>query len=196
MQMIPLLLIRHGKTEWNLQKKLQGRRDIALSNIGEDELKSCTIPKEFAKFKWRVSPLMRALQTAELLKAPSYEIDKRLIEMDFGLWEGKTIKELRSEYGRAMLDNEAKGIHMQPPNGESPFDVQQRLHPFLKELREPTIAVTHKGVIRALKSLAYNWDMTDKFSQEFRWNAAHLFEIDAQGQPHAIRINIELDEDK
>ncbi len=194
--MIPLLLIRHGKTEWNLQKKLQGRRDIDLSEIGKAELNACSIPKEFAQFKWRVSPLARAKQTADILGAPSYEIDERLIEMDFGLWEGKTINELRTEFGQEMRENEAKGLHMKPPNGESPFEVQQRLLPLLKELREPTIAVTHKGVIRAIKSLAFSWDMTDKFSQDFRWNAAHLFTVDAMGFPHVKRINIELDEHK
>ncbi|WP_025897555.1 histidine phosphatase family protein [Sneathiella glossodoripedis] len=191
--MIPLLLIRHGKTEWNLQKKLQGRQDISLCEVGITELKQMSLPTEFNHFEWCVSPLKRAQETAKLLGAENFATDDRLIEMDFGEWEGCTIKALRERYGQSMLDNEAKGIYMTPPQGESPYDVQQRLRSFLRGLRNPTIAVTHKGVIRAIKSLAYDWDMKDKFPMEFKWNAAHLFEVTSEGIPVGKKLNIKLD---
>lgn len=191
--MIPLLLIRHGKTEWNALKKLQGRRDISLSPEGEALLQGCSLPKEFSRYQWLSSPLKRAIQTAEILGANDLKIEDRLIEMDWGKWEGFTIKELRHQYGDAMTENEKKGLHMCPPSGESPADVQVRLRSFLKELKKPTVAVTHKGVIRAIKSLAYNWDMTDKSPVEFNWSAGHLFAIDETGHPHAKAVNIKLD---
>jgi len=190
---IPLLLIRHGRTEWNAQKKLQGRRDIPLSSEGREILETCEIPEQFSHFHWRSSPLKRAEQTAQILGATDLVLDDRLIEMDWGKWEGYTIRELRAQYGSAMKDNEAKGLQMCPEGGESPADVQNRLLPFLQELKTPTIAVTHKGVIRAIKSLAYNWDMTDKSPVPFNWNAGHLFMIDELGRPHAEAVNIELD---
>jgi len=192
--MIPLLVIRHGKTDWNAQKKLQGRRDIGLSDEGRQALQKCRIPAEFSNYQWRSSPLMRARETAQLLGAQDVGIDDRLIEMDWGDWEGKTIRELRHHYGAQMAEIEARGVNMQPPGGESPADVQQRLLPFLKSLTAPTIAITHKGVIRALKSLAYDWDMTDKSPVAFNWTTAHLFMIDGKGTPHANRVNIGLDD--
>ncbi len=190
--MIPLLLVRHGKTEWNLQKRLQGRRDIELSDMGCSELKELCIPAEFSQYHWLTSPLKRAIETAQLLGCSSPEVDDRLIEMDFGDWEGFQIKELRAKYGQAMILNEAKGVHMCPPGGESPYDVQQRVCTLLQELNRPTIAVTHKGVIRAMKSLAYNWDMTDKSPVTFQWDKAHLFMVDQNGLPHASQVNIDL----
>lgn len=193
--MIPLLVIRHGKTQWNIDKKLQGRQDIELSEIGKNELKRCQIPLEFEGFDCCVSPLLRARETAEILGCRSCVVDDRLIEMDFGTWEGKKISQLRNEYGEIFLVNEEKGLHMTPPGGESPYDVQQRLKPFLKELKKPTIAITHKGVIRSLKSLAYHWDMKQKSPVAFEWGAAHLFLIDEQGHPHASRVNIRLDQE-
>jgi len=192
--MIPLLLLRHGKTEWNLQKKLQGRTDIPLCEEGIEFLQKKRLPAEFQDFHWYVSPLTRARQTAELLGGVDVEINSSLIEMNFGDWEGFSLKELHEKYGDAMRQNEARGIDMLPPGGESPRQVQARLRHFLKNLSSPAIAVTHKGVMRAFKSLAYNWDMTDNFPIEFNWGAAHLFMIDADGLPHPNRINIELDD--
>ena len=49
-----------------------------------------------------------------------------------------------------MSENEAAGLDFRPAGGESPRDVQDRLLPWLAGLRGPTVAVTHKGVIRAL----------------------------------------------
>lgn len=192
--MIPFLVIRHGKTQWNLDKKLQGRRDIPLCDAGKTELSKYRIPTEFDDFDWRVSPLLRARQTAELLGCRSDVVDDRLIEMNFGEWEGMKLSQLRDEYGDALLVNEAKGVHMKPPGGESPYEVQQRLKSFLKGLTKPTIAITHKGVIRALKSLACNWDMKQKSPITFDWSTAHLFLVDELGQPHLSRANIRLDQ--
>ncbi len=191
--MTPILFIRHGKTSWNADKKLQGRADIPLSDLGRDILRNLSIPSEFSDFKWVSSPLCRAMETADLLGAKDLQIDEALIEMDWGDWEGKRVKDLRNELGSEMGKNESRGIHMKPPMGESPFDVQQRLTPWLASVREPTIVVTHKGVIRAIKSLAYKWDMTDKSSVPFDWNCAHLFKIDEQGLVKADRVNICLE---
>ncbi len=191
--MIPLLLIRHGKTAWNIEKKLQGRRDIPLSEQGRNQLQNCILPSEFRHFSWTSSPLVRATETAEILGALNPLVEPRLIEMHWGDWEGNTVRDLRARYGETMVENEARGLNMKPPGGESPADVQKRLRPWLKSLTKPTIAVTHKGVIRALKSLAYDWDMTCKSPTTFDWNCAHLFKINEQGMPIVDRVNISLE---
>lgn len=191
--MVRLLLLRHGKTSWNAEKRLQGRRDIGLSPEGRTELSALKVPAEFAGYRWVTSPLQRARDTAELLGAREATIAPALVEMDWGEWEGETLENLRSRYGAEFERNEARGLLMSPPGGESPRAVIDRLTPWLKNLREDTIAVTHKGVIRALKSLAYNWDMMDKAPVRFDWRDGHLFEVDDAGRLRPLRVNIKLE---
>src|SRR3546814_16815565 len=64
-----------------------------------------------------------------------------------------------------MAANEARGLDFRPPGGESPRDVQDRLRPLLAELAdagEDVVAVSHKGVLRALYALASGWDLRGK----------------------------------
>ena len=192
--MVKLLVIRHGKTDWNLNKKIQGRTDIALSQLGREELAGRRVPDEFSGFDWVASPLKRTQETAELLGASDLKLEPALIEMSWGEWEGETLKVLHEKYGAEFRYNEARGLQMTPPGGESPADVVERLQPWLKSLASDTIAVTHKGVIRAIKSLAYNWDMTDKAPVSFDWATSHLFEVSATGDIRPLRINISMED--
>ena len=192
--MVRLLVIRHGKTEWNLKKKIQGRTDIPLSDLGRAELLKMELPSEFAEFNWTSSPLKRTRETAELLGAKNLRVEPALIEMNWGEWEGETLSDLSEKYGDDFKYNEARGLNMTPPGGESPADVVARLKPWLQELKADTIAVTHKGVIRALKSLAYNWDMTDRAPVKFDWATGHLFEVSADGGLLPLRINIAMED--
>ena len=175
--MVKLLVIRHGKTDWNLNNKIQGRTDIALSQLGREELVGRRVPDEFSG------------------NHPGEQMPLRaLIEMSWGEWEGETLKALHEKYGAEFRYNEARGLQMTPPGGESPADVVERLQPWLKSLASDTIAVTHKGVIRAIKSLAYNWDMTDKAPVSFDWATGHLFEVSASGDSRPLRINISMED--
>lgn len=192
--MVRLLVIRHGKTEWNLKKKIQGRTDIPLSELGQAELSRMRLPAEFDGFRWISSPLKRTRETAELLGATNLEIEPALIEMNWGAWEGETLSDLRAKYGAEFKYNEARGLYMTPPGGESPADVVARLTPWLQSLEVDTIAITHKGVIRALKSLAYNWDMTDKAPVKFDWATGHLFDVSPDGGLQPLRINISMED--
>ncbi|TNE39915.1 MAG: histidine phosphatase family protein [Alphaproteobacteria bacterium] len=191
--MIRLLLIRHGKTDWNAMKKLQGRRDIPLSDTGRRALASFHIPAEYDGFKLYASPLSRAEETAKLLSGREIFTDPALIEMDWGDWEGEVVAELRATLGADFIENEARGRHMQPPGGESPAMVMDRLRPWLRDLRTDSIAVTHKGVIRALAALAFNWDMTGKPPVSFNWTAGHLFEVSEAGDVRPLQMNISLE---
>ena len=190
--MTPLLMIRHGPTHWNAVKRLQGRADVPLSEAGLDQVSRWRVPDPFGAFAWRVSPLLRARQTAEALGLTA-RVEPRLIEMDYGSYEGRTIADLRLEIGAEMTENEDRGLDFTPPGGESPRDVQNRLRPMLAEIREPTGCVTHKGVIRALMALATNWDMIGKPPVKLDWSSAHLFQLDADGDISLDRPNISLD---
>lgn len=139
------------------------------------------------------SPLSRCVQTAALLGAPDAWHEPRIIEMDWGEWEGRTLAELREELGDAMAQNEARGLDFRPPGGESPRAVIERIKPWLREIAAagvPTLAVTHRGVIRAILAEASGWDMRGKPPAKLDWRAVHFFMLDAQGRPSVERLNV------
>ncbi len=189
-----LALVRHGATEWNENGLVQGHSDVPLSDRGRAEVARWRLPPALAGFALVSSPLARAVETARLI-AGEPEIEPRLMEMSWGAWEGRTLPDLRAELGDLMTAWEAKGLHFRAPGGESPSDVQHRLEPWLAERarrRRATLAICHKGVIRALYALAVGWDMTDKPPDKLREPSAQLFRIAADGRPAVARLNIGL----
>ena len=111
-------------------------------------------------------------------------IEPRLTEMSFGEWEGQTLTELRSVHGAVMVEWEGRGLDFRAPAGESPRDVQDRLRPWLEELstaNNDVLAITHKGVMRALYALASGWDMRGKPPHRLADNAVHEFDLDRGG---------------
>ena len=65
--MISVAVIRHGPTDWNEQKRIQGPADRTLSPAGRERVAGWSVPGEFGHFDWVASPLVRAVETAELL---------------------------------------------------------------------------------------------------------------------------------
>ncbi len=191
-----LALIRHGPTAWNREKRNQGRTDIPLDTDGRATVARWRLPPDLAGARLIASPLARAVETAALLAGRPPEIEARLIEMDWGAWEGRTTEELRATLGPAMQANEDRGLDFRPDDGESPRDVQTRLRPWLAEIAargETTVAVAHNGVIRAVTALAWNWNMLGKPPVKLRRGAAHLFDLDHAGQPTVRALNVPLE---
>jgi probable phosphoglycerate mutase len=184
--MIRLVLIRHAATAWNLARRIQGRSDIALCEEGRAAAAAWTLPSPYADARLVSSPLVRAVETARLVSGREPEIEPRLAEMNWDTWEGRTLGEMRRELGEAMVENEARGLDFRPGGGESPRDVQARVAPLLAEVARDgrtTVALTHRGVIRAITAVAYNWDMTGEPPVEIAMGTAYLFDLDADGQP-------------
>ncbi len=189
-----LAVIRHGPTAWNRERRLQGRRDIALDAEGVAEVAGWKLPPAFSAFDWTASPLARARRTAAVLAGGAVSCAPALIEMDWGEWEGRRLAELRAELGPAMTANEARGPDFQPPGGESPRLVQRRLAPWLAEVANrgrPTVAVAHRGVLRALYAAATGWDMLERPPRALSSPAAHLFEIGTEGRPRVRSLDVQ-----
>lgn len=187
--MATLTLLRHGPTEWTAARRLQGRTDVPLSDIGRRAVADWRLPDTIVRAQWLCSPLRRCRETADILGrhhagAGPVGIESRLAEMSFGEWEGRTLQELRATHGAAMKDWEAMGLDFRAPGGESPRDVQMRLSPWLKEIGaggRATLAITHKGVIRALYALASGWAMLGKPPTKLRYDALQGFVVDEAG---------------
>jgi broad specificity phosphatase PhoE len=158
----PLLLIRHGATAWNDSRRMQGRADVGLSAAGRAEVLRWRLPAGWHGARWLTSPLRRARETAALLTAGPVALEPRLIEMDWGAWEGRSKAELRAAAAEELAAQEALGLDLRPPGGESPREVGARLADLASELAAapaPVVALTHQGVIRAALALATGWDM-------------------------------------
>lgn len=198
-RMSSLFLLRHGPTEWTAARRLQGRSDISLSAAGRGVVESWQLPERAAHGDWISSPLGRAMETAAILRhryrqTADLLIEPRLVEMSFGEWEGQTLAGLRAIHGMAMAEWEGRGLDFRAPGGESPRDVQHRLQPWLERLAtddKDILAITHKGVMRALYALASGWDMRGKAPHRLLDNAAHEFELDRAGL-RIRRLNIAL----
>lgn len=189
--MTALLALRHGPTDWSVSHRLQGRNDRPLSDAGRVLVRSWRVPAEVPSWQWVASPLVRCIETARLL-GHEPAIEPRLIEMDWGEWEGRTPAALRAETGSAFAVAEARGLDLLPPGGESPRQVQDRLKPWLDGITRPTVAVTHKGVLRALYALACGWRMTGPSPVKLKDGTAHRFDIH-DGRLAVTAVNVALD---
>lgn len=188
-----VVMLRHGRTSWNAEKRIQGHTDIPLSATGRAALQGLALPKKLNAGTWISSPLIRATETAEILSTgQSIWTDKRLIEMDFGEWEGRTHAELLAEDAAAMDRLERLGLQMRPPGGETPAEVGARFLELLRSRSEDTLVlVGHKGLIRAALAFATGWDMTGPPPQKIAWHMAQVFGFGA-GELVIDRLNVPL----
>lgn len=194
-----LTIIRHGATKWNEDGKVQSTTDVPLSVAGRRTVKTWKLPDNLANFEWVSSPLTRAIETAKLLSGqePSYT-DERLVEMDWSIWEGMTIAELKSNIGNLGKAWRAGGLDFKAPGGESQRDVQKRLLSFYREVVDmgrPKIIVCHRGIIRATYSLAVGWNQKTPWPTQLSDNCAQIFRLERNGHPKIEKLNVPLTAD-
>jgi len=179
--MTVLAMLRHGDTAWSAEGRIQGRSDQPLSDDGRAALKALRLPASCRGMRVVTSPLARCVETAALLGAGQAVREPRIAEMAWGAWEGRRLDELRASLGEAMRENEAQGLDFRPEGGESPREVLARVSSWFSTVTEPTLAVTHRGVIRAVLAAATGWDMRGKPPAKLDWSAFHLFKLDRGG---------------
>ena len=125
-------LARHGETAWTISRQHTGLTDLPLTERGErtarrlgDRLKRIMFAKVWT------SPLQRAARTCELAGFKSVaEVDKDLVEWDYGQYEGRRTAEIREE--RPSWELFRDGC----PGGESPHEVAVRADRIVKRVRE------------------------------------------------------------
>src|SRR6185503_13522050 len=185
-----LALLRHADTAWSAEGRIQGRSDQHLSDAGRAALAGRALPPACRGMRVVTSPLARCVETAALLGSPQAAREPLIAEMSWGEWEGRRLVELRAELGEAMRENEARGLDFRPAGGESPREVLARVSQWLSLLTEPTLAVTHRGVIRAVLAAATGWDMRGAPPAKLDWSAFHLFRLAAGGAPSVEKLNV------
>jgi broad specificity phosphatase PhoE len=121
------LCLRHGATDWNRQGRFQGRTDNPLNDDGIAQAHAAAEKLRAVELGHVVSsPLLRAVQTAEIIAnvaSKTVTLDQGLIELDFGSFEGKAVRELMMQHGASS----AQGlVDMLPADSEPWADVATR----------------------------------------------------------------------
>jgi broad specificity phosphatase PhoE len=144
-----IYLCRHGDTAWSGERRLAGRTDLPLTEQGEQNARQLGERLKSIKFD-RVlsSPLLRARRTAELAGFDqSAVIDPRLIEMNFGQYDGKTREEIiATRPGWTYLRDGC-------PGGETATDLGRRADSVLSDLlgrKETVLIFGHSVILRVL----------------------------------------------
>lgn len=126
-----LLLVRHGETEWNRQKRFQGQIDVPLNDNGRVQAEKAAeflkdVPIDFAVS----SPLLRPKETAEIIlkQHPAIELqfEVELSEISHGLWEGKLEAEIDQLYPGELEQWRDTPAEVQMPEGENLQQVWDR----------------------------------------------------------------------
>ncbi|SLN43927.1 Putative phosphoserine phosphatase 2 [Roseovarius albus] len=166
MNLPPIYLLRHGETVWNVERRLQGRRDSNLTVRGRAQaeaqgrllhgvLQDKPTPDIYC------SPLGRARETAEIaLQGIDSDVfyDERLQEVSAGEWEGRTRPELFEELGMEDGPGTEFTLFTSAPGGETVAELRTRCAAFLSELAGPSVVITHGVTGLLLRGIAMDLD--------------------------------------
>ncbi|MEM9448694.1 MAG: histidine phosphatase family protein [Cyanobacteria bacterium P01_E01_bin.6] len=139
-----ILLVRHGETNWNRDKKFQGQIDVPLNDNGRQQAEQCA---EFLKGihidRAISSPMLRPKETAEIILKRHLgvvlELDENLVEIGHGLWEGKFESEIEAEFPGELNRWKETPEAVQMPEGENLQQVWERAEAAWKAMLDSTI---------------------------------------------------------
>ncbi len=160
--MTRIALLRHFPTSWNREHRLQGQTDIPLTDEARQELHGLAIPAPWDTARIIASPLLRADETARILaRGRPVANDPRLVEINYGEWEGQHGANLLADPNSGYVNVEDGGWHCRAPGGESPWEVWQRVRPALAEIAaeaNPALLIVHRALMRVILARAWGWD--------------------------------------
>ena len=152
-----LFLIRHGETEWNKQKRRQGRRDVPLNEDGRAQMRRCgELLSSLSVDAILTSPLSRAVESAEILsehlgfEKNDIRREPGFIERDFGDIDGMTQAELRAY--RARGGNQE---HIEPLYQVRSRMMQAILQVARQKKHRHVLIVSHSAAIKSVFARLY-----------------------------------------
>ncbi len=163
-----IYLVRHGETEWNTTMRYQGHTDIPLSDKGRQQaqlLGKRLTHENFGGFF--ASDLKRAYETAEIIShSHGLEIETlpALRELNFGLWEGLSVKEINESFPVEVKQWWEKPLLTRIPGGETLNEMIARTVAAVKQIVERhsgdnIVIVSHGGVIRSIVGTVLGMDL-------------------------------------
>lgn len=185
-----IYLIRHGKTEWNSLKKLQGWKNSELTEEGiqaAKNLKERFKEEEIKLDKIYSSNQKRAVDTAQIIKGDSeiehIELDE-LKELSYGIWEGMHIDDIIEKYGEEYNTYIYESHKYVPVNGGEPFKniferSQRALEKIINSEGENILVVTHGVTIKVMISIIEGIGLEDFSSIPiYKGTSLNIIEVD------------------
>jgi broad specificity phosphatase PhoE len=187
-----IIFVRHGRTAYNFENRLQGQRDVPLDGVGREQARAVgralrgVMGPEIARIErdgafW-ASPLARTRETIELTRAAMglsprpYHVDPRLKELTFGAWEGLTWSEVWKKDPAGAAARDADKWNFAPPGGESYAMLVERVRPWLDQRHSATFLVAHGGIARAFLALLASMPAAEAASAPVWQGRALIFE--------------------
>jgi probable phosphoglycerate mutase len=162
----PIYYLRHGETDWNKRRQIQGQTDIPLNDTGLDQARRMAarlhqVLGALDGFQLIASPLTRTRQTMQAVidifdaDAGSVVYDDRLMELNFGTFEGRMWADVHASGIEPEIDPE--GYHdWRPDGGEGYADGRERVREWLVSVDGPAVVVAHGGISRILRGLVFD----------------------------------------
>lgn len=184
-QHLTLILVRHGQTLWNAQKRIMSRLDIALDETGQDQVsKATSFMDHYPVDRIISSPQLRVLETVSPLaksKGLGIEIDPRLAEIRFDRWEGKVFDEIRED---PVYKERRQNLQMEPhPEVETISEVMARTKSLLVDLsatKGVVVCASHMDVLKAMVTHIESRPLEDFFTFEIQNASPIVFSYDGQ----------------
>ena len=186
------ILVRHGESVWNMERRIQGSQDPELSPRGrrQTDLLVAHLDAHLSEAVAAIysSPLRRAAQTAEQIAA-TYDLpvihEPDLREMSLGKWEGMTVAEIQAatpgRYEQWLEDP----LTFPAPGGEDLRAFERRVVGALHRMQEAhpgadLVVVSHGGVIKTLLCFALGLDVRSLFRLKQDNTAVSQIELDGR----------------
>lgn len=198
-----LILLRHGQSQWNLENRFTGWRDVDLTPQGEAEaVEAGRLIKDIHLDRVYTSTLIRARRTAQLALAAAeaagadmgdvksgegwklIEHDD-LRERDYGDLVGLNKAETAEKYGAEQVHLWRRGYEIRPPGGESLADVVARVRPYFESeiwprvvAGENVLVAAHGNSLRAVLVIIGEYDAEDIPNIELPTGKPLVFDVE------------------
>lgn len=168
----PLYLLRHGQTDWNRDRRVQGQMESQLTELGRGHatrqgeiLAGLDLPEGVAAY---CSPQRRTRQTADIALGavrlePTY--DDRLKEVYLGSWEGHLRADLEVKFPEVFAGSSVFQTCLMS-DGETEADLRGRVAAFLDELTRPSVVVSHGIALTFLRGIVLGASLADMDAME------------------------------
>ena len=185
-----LYYVRHGETDFNVEARLQGRRDTVINANGRRQAaQSASVLRDlFARdrrqaqdFAYVASPLKRARETMEILRTTlglgplGYGVDTRLMEISYGDWEGLTLPEIEARTPGVLAQRDRDKWNFAPPGGESYHELAKRIDDWYATLTRDTVVAAHGGGARVLMALFHVLPEADATHAQIAQGVVYVF---------------------
>lgn len=189
-----IILVRHGETELNKKGIFFGRLDPSLNENGKGQLENTReLLKSYEYQQIHSSPLARARESAEIINqdAKSLNFDSRLMELDFGIFEGLSYEEIERNYPEECKKNQENWEDYNFETGETVKELQARSVEFIESLdkNQDHLVVTHWGVINTILSHYFSRGLEGYWKFDIKNGGIAVLEF-SEGFPILRGLNI------